>query len=62
MIVKKRYFKNNKQYFDFVRRHPELRIVNVTFTKISIVVTTSKRLGRPRKVVEKVGPEFVRTA
>lgn len=50
LMEKKRYFKNNEQYFNFVRKHPELRIISVSFTKTSIVVTVTKTLGRPRKV------------
>ena len=54
MKLMKRYFKDNKRYFQFVRKHPELKIENVYMTKKSIVAIISKRRGRPRQTVMKV--------
>lgn len=58
MKLMKRYFKDNKRYLKFVRKHPELKIETVYITKKSIITTISKRRGRPRKILEKVVEEF----
>ena len=35
---KRRYFKTSKQYFKFLKTHPEYRVERVGFTKANTVV------------------------
>ncbi len=56
---KRRYFKTSKQYFKFLKTHPEYRVECVRFTKTNIVVIYSKKLGRPKKKEIKIVPTFV---
>lgn len=45
---KKRYFDNNKQYFDFEKRHPEFKIDKVICKKGKTLIYYSKKTGRPK--------------
>lgn len=60
MKLMKRYFKDNKRYFQFVRKHPELKVETVYMTKKSIVAIISKRRGRPRQIGVKVLESYMR--
>ena len=49
-LLKRRYFKENKKVFKFMRNHPEFRIEHIYMTPKSIVVWYSHKLGRPYKI------------
>lgn len=46
---KKKLCKNNAVYFEFIEKHPNLKIEFVSIQSNGIGVWYSKKLGRPRK-------------